>query len=270
MAKIAILSDIHANADALDAVLERCSGLGIREYISLGDIVGYNAEPVRCIEMLKNLRFRAMVVGNHDDFATDGNIELSGFNRIAQAAIAWTREQLGEEERAFLRRPDSVIIPGTGISAVHATLDTPRNWGYIIEAHHAEDNFSYQLTQLCFCGHSHAPVAFVKDAAASRGMPAIIEIPEWRHNTIVPEGDTDFSVADSLTVSYSRGKKYLFNVGSIGQPRNGDPRASFAVIDTDRATVTRYRLPYDIRSAQQKILDAGLPERLAVRLQSGW
>ncbi len=269
MPKIAILSDIHANADALEAVLRCCSGIGVREYISLGDIVGYNAEPGRCIQLLMPLRFRAMVIGNHDDFAIAGNIELSGFNPVAAEAIRWTRAQLNDAEKDFLRRRESAIVPGTGISAVHATLDSPRSWGYIFESHHAEDHFSYQLTQICFCGHSHYPVAFVKGSGGMRGESAISKIPEWQHNTLRPGNDSNFTVADSLSIPCSRAQKYLFNVGSIGQPRNGDPRASFAVIDTDRSMVTRYRVPYDIAAAQEKIIRAGLPEKLALRLKNG-
>ena len=269
MPKIAILSDVHANADALRAVLGRCSSLGIREYISLGDIVGYGAEPRLCIEMLRHLRFRAMVIGNHDDFALQGDLELSGFNPAARAAIEWTRSQLSDEDRDYIRRPERAVVPGTGITAVHATLDTPKNWGYIFETHHAEDNFSYQFTPLCFCGHSHVPVAFVKRAASSGGAQAVAEIPGWRRNSAHPEFDADFLAEDALDVNCLRGQKYLFNVGSIGQPRNGDPRASFAVIDTDRGVVTRYRIPYDVASAQRKIIDAGLPERLARRLETG-
>ncbi len=269
MPKIAILSDIHANADALEAVLRRCNTLGIAEYISLGDIVGYNAEPGRCIQMLMNLRFRAMVVGNHDDFALAGNLEISGFNPIAQAAICWTREHLSEAEKNFLRRPESAIIPGTGISAVHATLDNPHSWGYIFESHHAEDHFAYQLTQVCFCGHSHRPVAFTKEGGMLHGERAIREIPGWCHNASHPENDDDSLIADELIIPYSRSRKYLFNVGSIGQPRNNDPRASFAVIDTDRGLITRYRVPYDVAAAQQKIIAAGLPEKLALRLECG-
>lgn len=268
MSRIAILSDIHANADALEVVLAKCAALGISEYISLGDIVGYNAEPEKCLDMVRDLNFRAMVIGNHDYYAIAGDPGLSGFNPVAREAIKWTREHIDEKNAEFLRRRESAIVPGTGITAVHATLDTPHSWGYIFDRGHAGASFSYQLTQLCFCGHTHHPVAFDR-SAISFGDANIVEVSGWSHNLFHPENDHDFSVADELTMPYNRGHKYLINVGSIGQPRNNDPRASFAVVDTDRCLVTRYRLPYDIASAQKKIIASGLPEVLANRLAVG-
>ena len=268
MSRIAILSDIHANSDALTVVLDKCAALGITDYISLGDIVGYNAEPEKCLDMVRDLNFRAMVIGNHDYYAIAGDPEMSGFNPVAREAISWTRAHINEENAEFLRRRESCIVPGTGITAVHATLDTPHSWGYIFDRGHAGASFSYQLTQLCFCGHTHHPVAFDRSAVPG-GDSSIVELSDWLHNKFHPENDTNFDIADELTISYVRGHKYLINVGSIGQPRNGDPRASFAVVDTDRCQVTRYRLPYDIASAQEKILAAGLPEGLASRLASG-
>lgn len=272
MPKFAILSDIHSNADALEVVLAKCAELGITDFISLGDIVGYNAEPARCIEMVKQLNFVAMVRGNHDDYTASGNTEMSGFNPNAKAAINWTRKQLSAAERAWLVSvPYIATLPKFGVTVVHATLDTPDTWGYVFDAHHAGDNFSYQRTALCFCGHSHVPVAFCKKPLSSRNERMIDSIPEWNYSAVDPAADTDFNRADELPVNYIRGgvHKYLFNIGSIGQPRNGDPRASFAVLDTDKCVVTRYRLPYDIASAQQKVLAAGLPERLARRLAAG-
>ena len=126
------------------------------------------------------------------------------------------------------------------------------------------DNFSYQFTQLCFCGHSHVPVAFSKRPIALRVSRTIEEIPEWSS-----EGDTDFTVADAIPVDIEQGVKYLMNVGSIGQPRNHDPRASFCIYDTVKKQVVRYRIPYDIALTQQKIRAANLPERLAARLARG-
>ncbi len=268
MGKIAILSDIHANADALSVVLDKCRSLGIDEYISLGDIVGYNAEPEKCLDMVRDLHFRAMVIGNHDYLAIAGELERSGFNLAALAAIRWTREHLSDDDIRFLDQRESAIVPGTGITAVHATLDTPRNWGYIYDRSHANANFAYQFTQLCFCGHSHYPVAFDRDSGTF-GIGSIREIFDWVRNQYHPENDHDFTVADELVVPYVRGHRYLFNVGSIGQPRNGDPRASFAVVDTSRNLVTRYRLPYDVAAAQDKVRAAGLPDILADRLASG-
>lgn len=270
MAKYAILSDIHANGDALDVVLEKCRELEITHYVSLGDIVGYNAEPRQCLYRVRDLNWVAMVRGNHDEYTAHGNPEQSGFNPHAKAAITWTREQLDESEREWLvSMPFRTTIPGLNSTIVHATLDSPENWGYIFDVHHAADNFAYQFTQICYCGHSHVPVAFHKKPITAVNERSIEEIPAWVYNEKLGDNNFDFTQPDSLTVEVQVGFKYLFNVGSIGQPRNHDPRASFAVLDTEERTITRYRLPYDIASQQNKIIDAGLPERLALRLASG-
>jgi len=270
MPKYAVLSDIHANADALEVVLEKCREIAIDKYVSLGDIVGYNAEPERCMKMVRDLNVCAKVRGNHDDYAASGNTGMAGINANARKAIEWTRTQLDASMRSELAAfPFTTLVPACGATLVHATLDPPENWGYIFGVHDALGNFSYQLSRICFCGHSHVPVAFdMLPAAGSLGRSVEV-IREWNSNLARPELDTDFNSADSLTVELKVGHKYLFNIGSIGQPRNGDPRASFAVIDTDKNTVTRYRLPYDVSAAQNKIIDAGLPERLAIRLAAG-
>ena len=270
MPKFAILSDIHANLEALQAVLAKCSDIGIDKYISLGDIVGYNANPAECLELVRSLPLAASVKGNHDEYASSEGAGIAGFNENARIAIKWTSDQLSDEAKKWLAStPYRSQLPLYGITAVHATLDTPENWGYIFDTHHAADNFSYQLTSLCFCGHSHVPVAFCKKPIASGTERSIDSLQEWLYNSSDEACNDDFSLADELAVTYKTGHKYLFNVGSIGQPRNGDPRASFAVLDTDAKKVTRYRIPYDIAAVQQKILDAGLPERLARRLEIG-
>lgn len=270
MAKYAILSDIHSNGDALKVVLEKCRELAVDKYVSLGDIVGYNAEPELCMKLTRDLNFCSMVRGNHDDYVASGNTEMSGFNVNAKKAVIWTREHLDASERSYLSSiPFRSMVPAAAMTLVHATLDTPENWGYIFGIHDASGSFSYQLTRLCFCGHSHVPVAFDMLPASGPTGRAIEVIGDWTSNRNRPENDTDFSVADELAVRCEVGHKYLFNIGSIGQPRNGDPRASFAVIDTSKNTVTRYRIPYDVAAAQNKIIDAGLPERLAMRLAAG-
>ena len=220
--------------------------------------------------MVRDLQWVAMVRGNHDEYTANGNTEISGFNPNAKFAVNWTREQLAPSERSWLvHMPYRTTIPGCNATIVHATLDTPENWGYIFDAHHAADNFSYQFTQLCFCGHSHVPVAFCKKPITSGSERNIEELQDWVYNSIEEEANVDFTLADELSVEIKAGHKYLFNIGSIGQPRNRDPRASFAVLDTDSHSVIRYRIPYDIASAQNKIIDAGLPERLALRLAVG-
>lgn len=264
MARYAILSDIHSNLEALTTVLEKCRELGITEYISLGDVVGYNANPNECLNLVRQLNIVARVRGNHDDYTVRGDISESGFNPNAKRAVAWTREQIDEDGRRYLdeAKYEEMFLNAT---LVHATLDTPSNWGYILDQFHAEDNFSYQRSNLCFCGHSHVPVAFVKKQLTSPGERPIEMINAWSGEF----DDEDVTRPEVITVEYRKNNKYLFNVGSIGQPRNGDPRASFAVWDTDQMSMSRYLLPYDIKTTQQKILDAGLPARLAERLEYG-
>jgi len=268
--KYAVLSDIHGNTEALSVVLDKCEEVGVEKYICLGDIVGYNAEPGACLEQIRALDLIACVKGNHDEYASNGDEEMLGFNPHARKAVLWTVSQLTEEQRHWLAtRPMRQSIKGLNITIVHATLDSPDAWGYIFDTHHAADNFSYQFTQLCFCGHSHVPIAFCKKPITIQTDSPIEEIPGWATKPgegMIPDNQ---EIADELVLKMEPGWKYLINVGSVGQPRNRDTRSSFAVYDDQSKTITRYRLPYDIRSTQEKIIAAGLPERLATRLESG-
>ncbi len=265
--KYAILSDIHGNLEALKVVLAKCAEMQVDEYISLGDIVGYNANPKECLDLVRGLKLVGAVKGNHDEYAASNDNTMEGFNPHARTAVIWTKSQLPPEDRAWLASlPMRLTIKGTLITAVHATLDSPDTWGYIFDVHHAADNFAYQFTPLCFIGHSHVPVAFCKKPIALYSERMITEIESW-----VDKNPTQgaFLKGDSVSIDLEPGFKYLLNVGSVGQPRNKDPRASFAIYDSDVKVVTRYRLPYDIRTAQEKIIASGLPERLASRLERG-
>lgn len=265
--KIAIMSDIHSNIEALDTVLAKCRELEIDNFAVLGDIVGYNADPALCIQRIRELNVLGRVRGNHDEYA--GNVEtgIEGFNDNAKKAVLWTAEQLSDEDKEYLMSaPYRVNLPQHSMTLVHATLDSPGKWGYIFDTHHALDNFNYQYTQVGFCGHSHYPIAFEKKNVIFGGKN-IEEIHEWRAISL-PE-NTNYSAEASVTVELKPDRKYLFNVGSIGQPRNHDPRSSFVVFDTEAGRITRYCLPYDIAAAQGKIIAAGLPRRLAERLYIG-
>ena len=168
MTKLAILSDIHANSDALRTVLALCGELQVERYVCLGDIIGYNAEPLKCVQLVRALNPVALVRGNHDDYTASDDEVMEGFNPNARRAILWTRSQLSEEDRKWLgMQPLRTSIPGAPVTLVHATLDSPDTWGYVFDVYHAVDNFSYQLTQICFCGHSHVPVAFCKKPFAA-------------------------------------------------------------------------------------------------------
>ncbi len=263
--KYAIVSDIHGNLEAFRAVLEKCGQLGVNQYICLGDIVGYGADPSACLQLLRSLNPLAVVKGNHDEFVSNGDEVMEGFNPHAREAVLWTKSQLSADELEYLASLPLRISPrGTRLTVVHATLDSPDTWGYIFDSHHATDNFQYQYTPLCFCGHSHVPLAFCKKSVLMHSGKPIEELADWAMRE-----DSDFSREAYSEIFIQNGFKYLVNVGSVGQPRNHDPRSSFAVYDDEKMVITRYTIPYDIAAAQEKIRAAGLPERLASRLEVG-
>jgi len=268
MPKVAILSDIHANLEALNTVLEKCREIDPgMEFVCLGDIVGYNANPHECLEIVRNLDCKGLVKGNHDEYVSSES-GVEGFNANAKRAIEWTKGQLTEDELTFLGKLPAFksLFSGYNAVLVHATLDSPLQWGYILDLHHAISCFeSKPKAMVSFCGHSHVPIAFCKNAYSSSEATAYETIVEW----IPTVGEGSFEREESCSIKLRSECRYLFNVGSIGQPRNRDPRASFAVYDTDHKIVTRYLLPYDYTVTQARILEAGLPERLAVRLALG-
>ena len=259
--KYAIISDIHSNLEALEAALAYCKTQKVDKYINVGDVVGYNANPVECLEIVLKLNIHMSVRGNHDEYAGVQS-ELAGFNPFAKEAILWTRNQLNENQKNWLAGNRlKEIDPKNSITIVHATLDSPASWGYIFDNHHAIDNFSYQYTKLCFCGHSHVPVLFQKNPDL-RSDELVKSLSEW-------ESINDDEVQE-VSIDLNNACKYLVNIGSIGQPRNGDPRASFVIFDTYKRIIKRVCLQYDIEKTQQKIIDAGLPVVLAERLSSGY
>lgn len=245
--KYGILGDIHSNLEAFEQVLEVARAEGVEKYVCMGDVVGYNASPHECLSLLRELDPIAIVKGNHDDYVSNGK-DTYGFNPMAAVAVEWTRAQLNEEELQWLANLEFVKMvncPGFGrFQIVHATLDKPDGWGYIFDRYSADTCITYQKFSLCFVGHTHTPMAFDKCGP-------------------------DFDGGAYDVVKLEPNHKYLVNVGSVGQPRDGDPRASFAIFDSEERTIRLHRVEYDIESAQQRILDAGLPERLAQRLELG-
>jgi diadenosine tetraphosphatase ApaH/serine/threonine PP2A family protein phosphatase len=181
------------------------------------------------------------VKGNHDEYCS-GDGPLDGFNPAAAEAVKWTRNQLGEEDKQWLRELKywRILI---NFTLVHATLDGPQRWGYVFDKLAAAASFTYQNTALCFFGHTHVPVAFIRDSVVRGGTYSKFKV--------------------------EPGKKYFVNVGAVGQPRDNNPKAAYVVFDADEGTIELRRLEYDIAGAQKKILDAGLPPRLAERLVYG-
>ena len=242
--KFAILGDIHANLPALRAVLEDARSQSVTDFICVGDVVGYNASPGECVDIVRDLG-AITVQGNHDHYCAFHE-PLDDFHPLAASVVEWTRRQLSEDQAAWLRALDfKKIIPGAMFSIVHSTFDMPSLWGYVFEAIDADSHFVYQTTPLCFHGHTHVPVVFEKkgQADATRMAPTTFQVPF--------------------------GRKYFVNVGSVGQPRDGIPDASYVLYDTKTRTVEFRRLPYDIAETQALIRAAGLPERCAARLETG-
>lgn len=239
--KYAILGDIHSNREALTAVLADAESQGVEKFASVGDVVGYNADPKWCIAKVRELAGNAVVRGNHDHYCAHDE-SLNGFHPLAADVVDWTRKQLDDSERDWLRGLRYSCTEST-FMLVHSTLDNPEMWGYVFDKLEAEANFAYQMCSVCFFGHTHVPLAFEKAGIVRGGLYTKLHI--------------------------AAGRKYYINVGSVGQPRDGDPRAAYAIYDLGANVVELRRVEYDISAAQRKILDAGLPARAASRLEIG-
>lgn len=241
--KYAVFGDIHSNLEALTAILDAARKESVDQFLCLGDVVGYNASPSECLEQIRSLDCEIIVKGNHDHQASI-DTDLQGFNPQAATAISWTREQLSDEHRQWLKALPYQGTLSSKATLVHATLDNPHSWGYIFDRFTAGACINYQFTPLCFYGHTHIPLVFEKFGEVRDGT-------RYEEVTLKP------------------GHKYLFNAGSVGQPRDGDHRASFITYDTDNRQVALHRIEYDLEKTQHKILRAGLPDRLAYRLSNG-
>ena len=239
--KFAILSDIHSNLEALKVVLDHAKQQECTHYVCLGDVVGYGPNPKECLAIVRSLDC-PVVMGNHDEYCA-GEMDLTGFNPMAADAIKWTRQQLTEEERTWLRNL-KYVRNVESFTMVHATLDLPERWAYVFDRLAAQSSFNYQHTPVCFNGHTHVPVAFVR-------------------------GPTGIHGGLYTKIKIEVGRKYFINVGSIGQPRDRNPKSSYVIFDLDNNVIEIHRLDYDIATTQKKIHAAGLPASLADRLAQG-
>lgn len=243
--KYGIFGDIHGNLEALEAVLADMEEQGVTHPLCLGDLVGYGANPAECLEVVRAMGC-PVVRGNHDDLVTLAKTPTS-FSEAARISLEHARFQLNPAQLNFLRRLP-MIWSEDPITLVHATLDGPESWGYISTRLEAQTCFLYQKTPVCFVGHTHRPCAFAQEKE--------VRPLEFRHVDIHP---------DRTKI----GRKFLFNVGSVGQPRDGDWRASYAIYDPQEQWVDLRRVNYNIERAAAKITKAGLPESLAKRLFKG-
>jgi diadenosine tetraphosphatase ApaH/serine/threonine PP2A family protein phosphatase len=209
----------------------------------LGDVVGYGPDPNECIDLLRTMP-HICLAGNHD-WAVLGKLDLETFNENANSAIVWTREQLKPENLRYLHARPERVDQGEYV-LVHASPRKPI-WEYVLDVPVAEENFFYLNQPFCLVGHTHVPLIFTKDVRSIRASH-----PE--HN---------------LPVLLKRSNQYIINAGSVGQPRDGDPRAAYALLDTQATTWTPYRVPYDINSVQSRMRAAGLPDKLIARIEYG-
>ncbi len=238
--KYAVLGDIHSNLEALTVVLADAEQQGATGYVCVGDIVGYNANPAECLEKVRALGC-SVARGNHDHYCAHDEC-LDDFHPLAANVIDWTRRQLTDEQIRYLQGL-KYNLRVDGFTLVHSTLDMPEKWGYVFDALEADSHFNYQSTSVCFHGHTHVPLIFEKSGRSRR--------------------------LDPQNMRLTLGMKYYVNVGSVGQPRDGNPQASYVLYDMEKRAIEFRRLPYDIAAAQAKIRKVGLPERLAKRLELG-
>jgi diadenosine tetraphosphatase ApaH/serine/threonine PP2A family protein phosphatase len=239
--RYAILSDIHANLEALTAVLTDAAGV-TDAVLCLGDIVGYGADPEACVDLVGE-RAQAVVAGNHE-YGVIGRMDLGWFNTYARAAVEWTATRLDREHHAWLTSlPLKTEVDDATL--VHASPDRPEEWDYLVSAEDGFAAFEAFGTRLCFVGHSHQPAHWSLGSSGPDHEPGGVDIP------------------------LEAGRRYIVNVGSVGQPRDRDPRAAYAVWDVPARRVVVRRVPYDVTAARRKILAAGLPRMLGDRLSIG-
>lgn len=236
-----IFSDVHGNLEAFEVALDFYKKAHIDSLIYLGDIIGYGANPQECIELLRPTA-ASCIAGNHD-WAAIGKFDSSWFNTYARTAILWTEGQLNVESRRFL---DSLALlyREDDFICVHGSLDHPEEFRYVLDDHQALRNFSHQKHPLCFIGHSHRAESYY-----------------------IIGGELFYSRDEEIKID--KNHKYIINVGSVGQPRDGDPRLCVCIYDSDVGVVRFIRLEYDVKKAANKILKKGLPNILASRLYEG-
>lgn len=243
--RVLIVSDIHANIVAFDAVLEDAGSFDM--IWSLGDIVGYGPEPNACIRRLLEYP-QVSIAGNHD-WAVLGKLSLAEFNSDARIACFWTREELSACSRDFLDTLPETYVWGD-FTLAHGSPRHPI-WEYLFYITVAEINFHHFETQVCLVGHTHMPVIFQQPHEEKEGSCRVLAIPDEPLSLAGPE-------------------RYIINPGGVGQPRDGDPRAAYALLDTQAMTLTFRRVEYDVALTQEQMRRAGLPPRLVARLSYGW
>ena len=240
-----VLSDIHSNLEAFLYVLDDAGP--VDEIWCLGDVVGYGPDPNACVELLRS-QAHICIAGNHD-WATLGKLDLRDFNPDAREANLWNRKQLTADNLAYLDGLPETLVRGD----FTLTHGSPRHpiWEYIIYPATAQVNFQHFDTPYCLAGHTHTPIVFRR------------------------RGESDATEAEALAPALNeelalRGERLIINPGSVGQPRDGDPRASYALLDDEAMTLEHRRVAYPLEKTQAKMMEYGLPLRLVLRLGYGW
>lgn len=242
--RIAIISDIHGNLEALTSIFEDIDSQNINEVVCLGDVIGYGPNPNECIKIVRD-RCPIVIQGNHDAAALDSEL-MNNFNSNAKAAMEWTKKILTEESYEFLQSLPLRII-SEDKTYVHATPFEPKRWYYITSLEEAAFNFQYFQTKFCFVGHTHIPV--------------IIMIGLNNRIKVVQEQQFHYGA--------HKDSQFLINVGSSGQPRDRNPKVSYGILDSEQETFEFRRLDYDMESCQKKMIAANFPEFLYTRLAEG-
>ncbi len=236
--KYAIISDVHANLEALESVLEDARARGVKHFICLGDLVGYNADPEACVDIIRDLGC-PVVMGNHDAYTVAEEIPEI-VNGRARESLEWTRNHIRPDQHEWLTHLPMQRRVGP-LQLVHASLHEPDNWNYVLNAIEAILHFHFQDSPVCFFGHTHMPMYFsTKERKTHK---------EFERIELEP------------------GERYLVNAGSVGQPRGDDKRAQYITYDTREKVVDFHRVKYDVKKTCEKIRSAGLPEHNALRLE---
>ncbi|MEL4177894.1 metallophosphoesterase family protein [Roseateles sp. PN1] len=245
--KIALISDIHANREAFSAVLDHAQAQGVSDYALLGDFVGYGGDPAWVVDRVRELvdKGAVAVLGNHDQGAVQGVAPT--MNEEARAAVAWTHDQLNDEQLAFLAQLPLSVTQQDRLY-VHANAYAPGGWAYIQGRMEAMQSLQATSCRYTFCGHMHEPMLYHLSGTGKAG---------------------EFTPAPGTAIPLLPNRQWLVIPGSCGQPRDGNPAACYAIFDSASGELNFQRVPYDFETAAQRILKAGLPERLAHRLSQG-
>ncbi len=248
---LALLSDIHGNREALEVCLADAESRGAEQYVFLGDLVGYGADPSFVIETVAALAAKGAIVikGNHDVAVASGGLDMNGY---ARAAIDWTRERLNQDEKRFLADLPMSHEQGD-VLFVHGDASDPSGWIYVMGAREAERSMRATSCRVTFTGHVHRPQLFSMPLSDAGRFGSAFANPQ----------------ANGLAASLERNRKWHAVLGSVGQPRDSNPDAAYALYDDVNAKLTAYRLPYDVAKVAEKISAAGLPQVLADRLFLG-